>query len=193
MLQQAGIASRFIIDKTILPGPLKEIFDSVLRQNGSLALSKQLHDLNEKERKAAQIVDETPFDLLLRQRLASAFATWVSYLQNPYYWIKFGAIVLFNLIPFFGPYVLIFLRSPGKARSLHARYFAIEGFSPEDINVFFNAHRPSYTSFGVVALNLELIPVIGMFFTYTNIVAAALWASQLKKNKEQETVANMMR
>jgi predicted PurR-regulated permease PerM len=37
-------------------------------------------------------------------------------------------------------------------------------------------------SFGVPAVLLELIPVLGIFFAFTNTVGAALWASDMEQN-----------
>ncbi|GMM34070.1 hypothetical protein DASC09_013950 [Saccharomycopsis crataegensis] len=193
ILQQSGIISRMIIEKTILPGPLKKIFDSVLRQNApqrfiSKVVAKEIEEKKEKEKLATRPVGE-----VLKSQLMVFSDEVIYYISNPYYWIKFFLIIFFNLFPFFGPYILIFLRSPGKARNLHERYYAIQEFNKEDIKTFFNANRAFYTSFGVVALNLELIPVVGMFFTYTNIVGASLWAAQLEKDRETKIKLNQLK
>ena len=34
---------------------------------------------------------------------------------------------------------------------------------------------------GLVAVLLELVPVAGLFFSFTNMVGAALWAADLEK------------
>lgn len=39
-------------------------------------------------------------------------------------------------------------------------------------------------SFGIAANLLELIPVVGIFFAFTNQVGAALWAADLEKGQE---------
>lgn len=36
-------------------------------------------------------------------------------------------------------------------------------------------------SFGVPAILLELVPIAGIFFSFTNTVGAALWAADLEK------------
>lgn len=36
-------------------------------------------------------------------------------------------------------------------------------------------------SFGVPAVLLELVPVAGLFFSFTNTVGAALWAADLER------------
>jgi hypothetical protein len=37
-------------------------------------------------------------------------------------------------------------------------------------------------SFGVPAVLLELVPVAGIFFAFTNTVGAALWAADMEAN-----------
>ena len=37
-------------------------------------------------------------------------------------------------------------------------------------------------SFGIVTVLLEMIPVAGIFFTFTNAVGAALWAVDMEKH-----------
>lgn len=41
-------------------------------------------------------------------------------------------------------------------------------------------NRRTY-SFGVVATLLEMVPVAGIFFAFTNTCAAALWAADMEK------------
>lgn len=41
-----------------------------------------------------------------------------------------------------------------------------------------------YTGFGIVATLLEMVPVLGIFFTFTNTVGAALWAADLERGVE---------
>jgi hypothetical protein len=36
--------------------------------------------------------------------------------------------------------------------------------------------------FGVPAMLLEMIPFFGIFFTFTNMVGAALWAADIEKS-----------
>lgn len=47
----------------------------------------------------------------------------------------------------------------------------------------------TYTSFGVPAVLLELVPVAGIFFAFTNTVGAALWAADMEQ--EATTAPNL--
>jgi hypothetical protein len=50
-------------------------------------------------------------------------------------------------------------------------------------------------SFGVPAVLLELVPIAGIFFSFTNTVGAALWAADLEKGHQSTqgttTAANL--
>ncbi|KAL9054922.1 MAG: hypothetical protein Q9162_003863 [Coniocarpon cinnabarinum] len=45
----------------------------------------------------------------------------------------------------------------------------------------------AHASFGVIANLLELIPIAGIFFAFTNQVAAALWAADIEKRQHTNT------
>lgn len=41
-----------------------------------------------------------------------------------------------------------------------------------------------YLRFGIVAAILESLPIIGMFFGFTNATGAALWAAKMEKKNQ---------
>lgn len=45
---------------------------------------------------------------------------------------------------------------------------------------FVDARKGAYTGFGVPAVLLEMIPVVGIFAAFTNTCAAALWAAEME-------------
>lgn len=44
-----------------------------------------------------------------------------------------------------------------------------------------HVHVLTRCSFGVPAVLLELIPIAGIFFSFTNTVGAALWAADIEE------------
>lgn len=42
----------------------------------------------------------------------------------------------------------------------------------------------THPSFGVPAVVLELVPIAGIFFSFTNTVGAALWAADMEQNRQ---------
>ena len=51
----------------------------------------------------------------------------------------------------------------------------------------------TYSSFGVAAVLLELVPVASILFAFTNTVGAALWAADMEKGNvtTQGTAPNL--
>lgn len=64
--------------------------------------------------------------------------------------------------------------------SCHARYFQLKGFDKTKRSEFVAKRRGAYTAFGTVAMALNLIPIVSMFFQLSTAVGAALWASDIE-------------
>lgn len=56
-------------------------------------------------------------------------------------------------------------------------------------------YQLTYDSFGVPAVLLELVPVLGIFFAFTNTVGAALWAADMEQKNQsgEDTTAPNLR
>ncbi|KAI0091479.1 hypothetical protein BDY19DRAFT_930665 [Irpex rosettiformis] len=85
-----------------------------------------------------------------------------------------------NLIPVFGTIAFLCINGHRAGPSWHARYFQLKGLTASQRKAFIERHRAEYTAFGVGALIFSFIPIIGLVFTFTNTVGAALWAAQLE-------------
>ncbi|KAI9101329.1 hypothetical protein DFS34DRAFT_613992 [Phlyctochytrium arcticum] len=87
----------------------------------------------------------------------------------------------FNLIPVFGTLFFFALNGYLSAWSQHLHWFELRKWGFGTGHAFVKSHRPSYVAFGAAAIALEMIPVVGMIFMFTNTVGAALWAVDLEK------------
>lgn len=65
----------------------------------------------------------------------------------------------------------------------HARYFQLKGLDKRGREIYVAKRRGAYTAFGMTALLLNLVPLVGLLFGFTSTVGAALWASDLEKAK----------
>ncbi|KAK7537195.1 uncharacterized protein J3D65DRAFT_624723 [Phyllosticta citribraziliensis] len=86
-----------------------------------------------------------------------------------------------NLLPVIGPLLYILAQGRKRGPELHARYFQLKEWSPAERRRFVDARAGAYAGFGVAAVALELVPVVGLFFAFTNAVGAALWAAELEE------------
>lgn len=85
-----------------------------------------------------------------------------------------------NAIPLVGTAMYIILQGRRAGPAAHARYFQLKRWNSTQRNEFIEENRGPYTSFGIVANLLELVPIAGIFFTFTNTVGASLWAADLE-------------
>jgi len=85
-----------------------------------------------------------------------------------------------NFIPIIGTFTFILLQGRRAGPAAHARYFQLKGWSASQRDAFVETNKAAYTSFGLVATLLETVPVVNIFFTFTNQVGAALWAADLE-------------
>ncbi|GFP54500.1 outer spore wall protein RRT8 [Trichoderma asperellum] len=86
--------------------------------------------------------------------------------------IRYVMYLPLNFIPVVGTAAFIFLHD--------SKYFQLKNWSDLQRAQWINTHSGAYASFGVVATLLEMIPVVSVFFSYTNTVGAALWAADIE-------------
>jgi hypothetical protein len=98
-----------------------------------------------------------------------------------------------NFIPVVGTFMFILLQGKRSGPSAHARYFQLKGMSKQRREEWVEKRRGAYTSFGTVASLLEMVPIAGILFAFTNTTGAALWASELEKSGGQEGTSPELR
>ena len=95
--------------------------------------------------------------------------------------VQYVLTLPFNFIPVVGTVVYLYLNGSKLGRSGHKRYFALKGFSKDECDAFVDDRRASYISFGMVALVLDLVPLVSVIFSFTNTAGSALWAAKMEK------------
>ncbi|THH06833.1 hypothetical protein EW145_g3817 [Phellinidium pouzarii] len=111
--------------------------------------------------------------------------SWESWLGS-----YFGRVILLRGIllpltfyPFVGIAVGAYLKAINTARYLHKQYFEVKKMSKDQVAVFMEERKWHYRAFGFAAALLESIPIIGLAFTVSNRVGAAMWAHDLEKRQ----------
>lgn len=81
-----------------------------------------------------------------------------------------------QLVPVLGNFVACYINGFPTAWS-HRLHYDIElrGYKVSESYQHAKNNRWKYANFGAVAFALEIIPVLNIFFTWTNIVATGLW------------------
>jgi len=95
--------------------------------------------------------------------------------------IRYFLYLPLNFIPVVGTAIFIALQGRKTGPAAHARYFQLKQMTRHDREKWIEERKAAYTSFGVGALVLEMIPLAGIFFAFTNTVGAALWAADMEE------------
>lgn len=75
------------------------------------------------------------------------------------------------------------MRGVTTARGLHSEYFKLKRMTPQEQRTWLQERQWAYATFGFTASFLESIPVLGLGFSVSNRVGAAMWAFDLEKRQ----------
>jgi hypothetical protein len=107
-------------------------------------------------------------------------------------WMKgpFGLFIVRNVLlspfqfyPLIGIAVSAWFRALGTAQTLHRRYFESKKMTEQQTAIFVEERKWDYRIFGFTAALLEGLPIIGLLFTISNRIGAAMWAHDLEKRQ----------
>ncbi|TFK91857.1 hypothetical protein K466DRAFT_659724 [Polyporus arcularius HHB13444] len=88
-----------------------------------------------------------------------------------------------HFVPFAGMFIVAWFRALGTARYLHEPYYKAKHMTPEQIAVFIEERKWDYRAFGFAAALAERMPIVGLIFSISNRVGAAMWAHDLEKRQ----------
>ncbi|PSN70038.1 hypothetical protein BS50DRAFT_303194 [Corynespora cassiicola Philippines] len=158
------LSKNFLIDDALI-----DTFDGTL-------LSRNLTSLVSTER---QIKSGSDPVAKLGKIMAKPFARF-----TPKAIIRYFIYLPLNFIPVVGTVLFVILQGRKFGPTAHARYFQLKQMKKRERDEFVSKREAAYTSFGVPAVLLELVPVLGIFFAFTNTVGAALWAADIEQNND---------
>ncbi|WWC86434.1 uncharacterized protein L201_001311 [Kwoniella dendrophila CBS 6074] len=96
---------------------------------------------------------------------------------------KYLFLPLSPQLPLLAPLVKSFLRSITTGEYLHQPYFDSKGMNNDEIWKWVEERRWAYRAFGFAASLIESVPIIGLFFSISNRIGAAMWAFDLEKRQ----------
>ncbi|RPD59082.1 hypothetical protein L226DRAFT_465698 [Lentinus tigrinus ALCF2SS1-7] len=94
--------------------------------------------------------------------------------------IRYLLTLPLNMIPVVGTVLFLLYNGHTSGPVWHSHYFELKGFSKSQRTAFVENKRAEYTAFGMMTLLFNFIPLVGLLFSFTNTVGAALWAAQLE-------------
>ena len=86
-----------------------------------------------------------------------------------------------NLIPVVGMPAFILITGSRLGKLAHHRWFQLRGLNKKETKLEIRRRSWEYLWFGTVAMVLELIPVLSLFFLLTTTAGAAMFAARLEK------------
>lgn len=97
-----------------------------------------------------------------------------------------------NLIPVVGTPAFIIITGARLGKLAHYRWFQLKGFSKEQQKKQLRDHAWEYVWFGTVAMILELIPILSLFFLLTTTAGAAMWAARIEEASQRSAVEDLV-
>lgn len=94
--------------------------------------------------------------------------------------VEFVILLPVNFIPFVGVPIFLVLTGYRAGPFHHWRYFQLVGLSKKERKEYIGKRQMKYTWFGIVALTLQLVPVLSMFFLLSTAAGSALWAAKME-------------
>jgi uncharacterized protein involved in cysteine biosynthesis len=85
-----------------------------------------------------------------------------------------------NFVPVVGTIFFLLYNGHEGGAGWHSRYFQLKRMDKQQKSAFVTERQPAYTAFGAATLLLNFVPFVGLVFSFTNTVGAALWAAQLE-------------
>ena len=93
--------------------------------------------------------------------------------------------ILFSSVPLFGFVFYSAFSALQYARITHVPLFEAKHMSPAQVDIWVEERRTSYWLFGFSAQLLERVPFLGMLFSISNRIGAAMWAHDLEKRQQR--------
>ncbi|KAH9913552.1 uncharacterized protein BXZ73DRAFT_55464 [Epithele typhae] len=94
--------------------------------------------------------------------------------------VRYVLTLPLNAVPVVGTAFFLLYNGHKAGPGWHARYFALKGLSEGQRAAFVERRRAEYTAFGMMTLVFNFVPLVGLLFSFTNAMGAALWAAELE-------------
>ncbi|KAG9234226.1 hypothetical protein BJ875DRAFT_504842 [Amylocarpus encephaloides] len=164
----------FLVDETLV-----DVFDATLIREGQIGLvspSRVLHQ------------DAPNTVKMLGKPTSSAIYSPFSFRQIA----EFVVFLPLNFIPVIGVPFFLVLTGARAGPLHHFRWFKLRGLARKEKSNEIRQRKWKYTWFGTMALLLQLVPVLSMFFLLTSACGSALWVTKLEEQKRLvETVSQI--
>jgi len=166
VLSESSTLFTLLSKNFLIADALADTFDGVLISKNTTELVAEGRQINSGNNSAA----------MLGKMIKKPFTKF-----TPKAIIRYLMYLPLNFIPVVGTVAFVIMQGRNAGPAAHTRYFQLKGWSGSQKAQHVERYKAAYTSFGVISVLLELVPVASIFFAFTNSVGAALWAADLEK------------
>ncbi|KAI2890365.1 hypothetical protein CBS11852_6419 [Aspergillus niger] len=162
----AALFEAFFVDETLV-----DIFDSVLVSEGNgelVTMSRVLYPQGD--------------DVVKRLGKPTKSAVYAPFSLRQI--VEFIVLLPLNFIPVAGTPMFLVLTGYRAGPFHHWRYFQLLDLSKQERKERIRRRQLQYTTFGTVALILQLVPILSMFFLMSTAVGSALWTVDLENKRD---------
>ena len=92
--------------------------------------------------------------------------------------------IMFSSIPLFGIIAYAALNALSYAQALHTPLFQAKHMTQQQVALWVEERQTSYWLFGFAAQLVERVPFVGIVFSISNRIGAAMWAHDLEKRQQ---------
>ncbi|CAD6580267.1 MAG: hypothetical protein TREMPRED_002700 [Tremellales sp. Tagirdzhanova-0007] len=117
------------------------------------------------------------------RRVESKWLSWLLWWPTQLLLRHYVLLPLSPSLPLLAPMLTSSLRSLTFAEYLHQPYFVAKRMTPGEVWLWVEERRWAYRAFGFAASLLEGIPIVGLFFSISNRIGAAMWAHDCEKRQ----------
>ncbi|GJJ72925.1 hypothetical protein EMPS_05283 [Entomortierella parvispora] len=89
-----------------------------------------------------------------------------------------------NLLPVAGQVTFCYINGKARMPDIHRYYFDKKEMTEKEREDWIKRQEAQYLAFGFVSQALELVPIFGILFGFTNSIGAALWAVELERKQD---------
>jgi uncharacterized protein involved in cysteine biosynthesis len=114
-------------------------------------------------------------------------------IYTPWSIIQIVELIVFlplNFVPVVGTPAFIIITGTRLGKLAHYRWFQIRGYSKVEQKKALRDRAWEYVWFGTVAMILELVPVLSLFFLLTTTAGAAQWTAQIEEEESRNSTGD---
>ncbi|KAG0293278.1 hypothetical protein BGZ98_002247 [Dissophora globulifera] len=181
-----GLFKAVIAHNNVLMGPLATVTHHHQRQSGHK--TRKVKDSKDDTLKAADdTIAVAPTDAMISDRelrhrkrdMVKSASAQVG--QRILLW---SMTMPLNFLPVAGPVTFCYINGKARIPDVHRRYFDMKDMTAEERKEWIKRREAQYLAFAFVCQGLELVPVLGILFGFTNTIGAALWAVEMERDQD---------